>query len=113
MKQFWEAMKTLEKYGEWLFWKTYYLFKPIEQDVVDYLERMIRTRPPWWKFEPNLRRNEVGKQWEIYFDNDYQYVTTIDLNVEAYIGEDGEIKGLVVYDETLRKAANTERERRR
>ena len=92
------------RYLTWLMWTFAYLFRPKPTELVAYLTRSERTRPPWWKFKPSLYHNDAGKQWEIWFDNESCYSQTSVISVTAHVGmESGEIVGFTIWDETLKK----------
>lgn len=96
----------MKRFLAWLFWRTFYLGrvqsrrKPLEV----WFRRLDRTRWPWQKFKPHVWYNDDGNQWHVYFTDERCYVESRELRVKAYIGDDtGDIVGLTIYDETLRK----------
>jgi len=91
-------------YIRWAFWKIYYFFQPEPKDFHTLINKGIRTRPPWWKFEPNVWYNESGKMWHIWFNDDMCYSEFREMKVDVSISrKTGKIVGLVVYDWQLGK----------
>ena len=98
----------MKRFAIWLFWRVWYLGRmqprPGPKSLEKLFVRQDRTRWPWWKFKPHLRHNGDGSQWEIWFAEDrcYSERTTIEATVHRS-DDTGEIVGLTIYDETLRK----------
>ena len=91
------------KYIKWGFWTLIYFFRPVTKEFGNYLKMGERTRPPWWKFKPNLWYNKDGKEWEIFFTEEQSHVEHRIIQVEARIGmETGNITGLIIYDNVLK-----------
>lgn len=94
-------MKTLK----WLGWMIYYwstLYPMRSKDLGGYLQYAIRTMPPWRKFTPSVYRNEDGKSWEIWLENDNSYSEIRTIKCDAAISRDGgRIVGLTLFDEEL------------
>ena len=89
---------------KWVFWSVAYWFVPQEKNLEAAVKRMVRTNYPYRKFKPCLMHNDAGRQWEIYFDNETDYVETRWIPVVAHIGrETGSIVGVNIYDDTLGK----------
>jgi hypothetical protein len=97
-------MNNVGKYLLWVLWSFYYLPQRRPKDLESYIIRMQRTRKPWWKFQPFCYYNEDGKQWEIRFTDESDYVKTGTIKAEIHIGqESGNIVGLTFWDENLEK----------
>ena len=93
-------------YLRWLGWMLYYLPRRRPKELGPWLIRAERTRPPWWKFKPNVWHNDHGRQWEVYFKDDMDFCRIQTMQVDAHISQEtGEIVGLTIYDETLRPQA--------
>lgn len=92
-------MKTMR----WLFWRVVYLFRPQPKELLPYLLRGERLRPPWWKFEPYVWHNPDGMMWHVYLADERSYTRPDQtLRVELHIGEEsGRVVGFNVFDESL------------
>lgn len=92
------------KYIKWVLWTLYYLPQRSPQSIKEHIQRGCRLRSPWWEFQPYMRRNNEGQQWEIYFINEEDYVKPNHyLKCNVHIGQEtGKIIGLTIYDEDLR-----------
>jgi hypothetical protein len=86
----------------WMFWNVAYLFRPKPTTLMQYVQKGMRTRSPWWKFKPNVWHNRDGKQWHITFEDERNHTKEGSLKCRVHIGvESKRIVGLTVYDETL------------
>jgi len=99
-------MNTLLAYLRWLWWWLAYAFVPQPNDFVKYIERGMRTRPPWWKFKPYAYHNDDGRQWEVRLENEQSYTETGSISAEIHRSQEtGRIVGFTVWDETLKPPA--------
>ncbi len=91
------------KYLKWLGWVLYYIPQPRLKDLGTYITRMLRMRPPWWKFKPCMWHNDDGKQWEIYFEEEQSFTQQENLRIDVHRGfETNRIVGLTIWDEKLK-----------
>jgi hypothetical protein len=69
-----------------------------------FLLRGERLRPPWWKFEPCVIRNEDGNMWQVYLRDSRSYTVPHQvLRVELHRDiETNEVVGFNVFDENLK-----------
>ena len=91
----------------WIFWESVYLFRREPREFGATLLKMDRTRKPWWKFKPHVRHNKLGKEWEVWLDDETTYVKghvflMVDLHVTR--GDNLRVVGLTICDESLKAA---------
>ena len=94
------------KWVRWVFWLSVYLFRPRPRELVSYLLRGKRLRPPWWKFRSSAWHNDPGSMWEVCLSDESSYtVSKRTLTVDLHIGqESGKVTGFNVRDECLHEA---------
>lgn len=98
----------------WAMWSLWYLLpgtKP--REFGPWMKMIERTWFPFKTFIPNAWHNDDGSQWHVSLTDESYYVNRATIQVEAYFSfDDGRCVGFNVWDETLRKIADEERQRR-
>lgn len=91
------------KYIKWLLWVLFYSVQPSPKDLMAYITRGLRIRPPWWTFKPCIWHNDAGRQWEIHFEEEQSFVQAETLKIDVHRGFDtNRIVGLTIWDEKLK-----------
>jgi len=92
----------MQRFVTWLFWTLWYCWQPRPREFGAYMNRAIRTLPPWRKFRPYVWHNDDGAFWDICWADDQTYTKRMWLAVDAKVSEaSGNIVGLSVNDEDL------------
>jgi hypothetical protein len=93
----------MNKYLRWIFWKGYYAAAGMPTAIGPaWMKWAERTRPPYWKFKPNLYRSEEGRRWEVTLDGESDYSQRGSIKCDLHIGRDsGRIVGFSINDEDL------------
>ena len=80
---------------KWLFWKLWYFTfeDPQKMNMREFIEMLIRTRSPFWKFEPSVIRDSHGDGWVVCFreSTENTYTQDMQITVAAEIDEYGEL----------------------
>ena len=97
----------MTKLLRYCYWRTVYLFRRRPADLDEFLDKVTRTRWPWWEFRPSVLRNEVGRMWQVYLAEERGYTEPgVTLTVNAHVSrETGRIVGFDVHDEDLEAVA--------
>lgn len=92
------------KFIRWLFWNVVYVGRHQPGELGAYLDRRMRCRWPWKKFNPSVYHNDDGNEWHVYLSGERSYTRARQaLKVDLHIGmETGQIVGFDVWDENLR-----------
>lgn len=101
-------MKTLR----WIYWKCYYAvrfrFRPLSLNEVPTV--FTRCCPPWWKFEPSVKFEDLTSDWDITLEqaSHYCHYPHCQINCGLDIdSETGRVVGILVSEAELRRAAQT------
>ena len=93
----------MKRWFAWAFWSVVYLFRRQPTDLDRYLLRITRTSLPWWRWKPNVFRNEDGRMWEVQLTNEATYSERRTLTIDVKVSmETGRIVGLDLWDELLK-----------
>lgn len=93
--------RSIKGLGVWLFWTVVYWFRPRPKTIEAFLIKSVRTWWPWWTFKPHVFRNEDGKQWEVYLDEEPHYTEMRTIRLPVMIGESGKLVGVKLWDGIL------------
>ena len=92
----------MSKFARWLFWNLAYCFRYRPRELAAYVTRGMRCRWPWWKFRPIVIHNDDGSMWHVYWSDKRSYTIPNQLlPVELHIGDDGQVVGVNIFDESL------------
>lgn len=99
-------MRKILSVPRWLFWNAYYAVCRRPRDLGAWLKEYERCSSPWWKFKPCAWYNEDGKEWEILFENESNYVRRGTIACDLLISQDtGKVVGLDIPLISLERAA--------
>ena len=97
------------KHLRWLFWNAAYVFLiPRPKSLHEALVRGERCRSPWWGFKPCVYHNEIGRYWEIWFEDEESYAEVgglLELRTLSRSSKDGRVTGIQISDEELKELA--------
>jgi hypothetical protein len=89
-------------YLQWIFWKVWYFLRPVENDLGAVMTWAMRTRKPWFKFRPNVYRNEEGRSWTVVLDDVSYYCQLGTLRCDLLIEQgSNRIVGFDIWDSEL------------
>jgi hypothetical protein len=90
-------METIFKYGSWLGWTVFYLFRPQPKELGGFLIKAKRTWKPWAKFIPHVYHCDYTGDRRIYLADERSYTTRMTLDLSVMVGADsGNIVGLTI-----------------
>lgn len=91
------------KYARWAFWSVVYLFRRDPHTLDFHLTKVTRLQKPWFKWRPNVFRNDAGSEWEVWLENEGAYTRRCCIpDCEVAIDhETGRVVGVTLFDEIL------------
>ncbi len=99
-------MKAIWLYLKYLFWNVVYCFVREGNTLESYLRKVNRCWWPWREFVPHAWHDEIGRQWEVCFEDASSYtrggLETIRVEV-SYAIDDRRVTKIDIFDADLKR----------